>query len=59
MLMLLLLYLQVILGGIALVFLTLNFFKGGKNKQFITLSRGFLIAAAVTIVLRMFVMFNA
>jgi hypothetical protein len=33
--MLLLLYLQVILGLVALVFLALNYFKGGKSKQLV------------------------
>jgi energy-coupling factor transporter transmembrane protein EcfT len=59
MLMLLLLYLQVILGLVALVFLTLNYFNGGKNKPFVNWSRGFLVAAAITIVLRMLVMFSS
>lgn len=57
--MLLLLYLQVILALIGAVFLTLNFVKGGKNKQFLKLGRGFMIVAIATIVVRMIVMFNA
>jgi hypothetical protein len=57
--MLLLLYLQVILGLVALVFLALNYFKGGKSKQFVNWSRGFLVATAITIVLRMFVMVSS
>jgi hypothetical protein len=59
MLMLLLLYLQVILGLVALIFLILNYFKGGNSKQFVYWSRGFLVAAAITIVLTMVVMVSS
>lgn len=59
MLMLLLLYLQVILGVVALVFLVLNYLKGGKSKQFVNWSRGFLVATVLTILLRMFVMVSS
>jgi hypothetical protein len=58
MLILILLYLQIILGSIGVVVLTVNYFKGGKNKQMLYWSRGFLSAAALTIILRMVVMFS-